>query len=102
MVHYNRDIWPRRSHILSHLKEAVSGPRCRNILCNDTLENFFKEMKCMVSADIPISYPDWKLPFTVHTDSYDKLVGVVISQNNKPIAFFPRRLSKQQRNYTTT
>ena len=44
----------------------------------------------MVSAETLLIYPDWKLPFTVHTDAYDKQLGVVTIQNNKPIAFFSR------------
>ena len=54
----------------------------------------------MVSSETLLSYPDWKLPFTVHTDSSDKKVGDVISHNNKPIYFFSRRLIQTQRNYT--
>ena len=56
----------------------------------------------MVFAENLLSYPDWKLPFTVHTDASDKKLGSFISQNNKPIAFFSRKLGKTQRNYTTT
>ena len=56
----------------------------------------------MVSAKTLISYPDWKLTFTVHTDAYDKQLGDVFSQKNKHIDFFSRILSKLQRNYTTT
>ena len=37
----------------------------------------------MVSTKTLLSYPDWKIPFTVHTDSYDKQLGAVIIQNNK-------------------
>ena len=56
----------------------------------------------MVSAETLLSYLDWKLPLTVHTDASEKKLGAVISQNNKPIAFFSRRLIKPQRNYTIT
>ena len=56
----------------------------------------------MVSADTLLSYPYWKLAFTVHTDASDKQLGIVISQNNKPIDLFSIILSKPQRNYTTT
>ena len=49
-----------------------------------------------------MSYPDRKLKFTVHTDASDKQLGAVISQNNKPINFLSRKLSKPQRNNTTT
>ena len=55
----------------------------------------------MVSAETLLIYTDWKLPFTVHTDASDKQFGAFISQNNNPIAFFSRRLSKPQRNCTT-
>ena len=56
----------------------------------------------MVSAEMLLSYTDWKIPFTVHTNTYDKQLGAFISQNNKPISFLSRRFSKPQRNYTTT
>ena len=56
----------------------------------------------MVYADILLSYPYRKLPFTFHTDASDKQLGAVISQNNKPITFFSRILSTPQHNYTTT
>ena len=56
----------------------------------------------MVSAETLLSYPYWKLPFTVHTDASDKQLGNVISQNNKPIDFLSRKLGKPQLNYATT
>ena len=59
-------------------------------------------MKHMVSDETLLSDTDWKLPFIVHTDNSDKQLCAVISQNNKPIYFFYRRLSKPHRNYTTT
>ena len=56
----------------------------------------------MVSAEMLLSYPYCKLAFTVHTDASDNQVGDVISQNNKSVALFSRKLSKPQHNYTTT
>ena len=56
----------------------------------------------MVSDETLLSYPYWKLPFTVQTYASDKQLGAVISQNNKPIAIFSKKLSKPQHNYTTT
>ena len=48
----------------------------------------------MVSVETLLNDPDWTIPFTVHTDAPDKQLGAVIIQNNKPIAFFLRRLIK--------
>ena len=56
----------------------------------------------MVSYEKLLSYPDLKLPFTVHTYASDKQSGAVISKNKKHIAFFSIRLWKPQCNYTTT
>ena len=72
MVQYYRDMWNRRSHVLDPITEAASGPKGRKIFWNDALENYFKELKHMVSTEALLSYPDWKIPFTVHTYAYDK------------------------------
>ena len=56
----------------------------------------------MVFAETLLSYPDWKLPFTVHTDASDKNLGAIIIHKNKPTAFFSRILSNPQHNYNTT
>jgi hypothetical protein len=102
LVQYYRDMWQRRSHILTPLTEASSGPKGRKINWTDDLEQAFCNLKKMVSEETLLTYPDWTEPFTVHTDASDYQLGAVISQRNKPIAFFSRRLSKAQRNYTTT
>ena len=56
----------------------------------------------MVSAKTLLSYPHWKLTFTVQINATDKQKGAVIIQNNKHISFFSSKLSNPQRNYTTT
>ena len=95
-------MWPRRSCILALLTEADSVPKGGKILWDDALEDSFKELKRVVSAETLLSYTYWKIPFTVNTDASDKHAGSVISQNNKPISFFSLILSKTQRNYTNT
>ena len=94
MVQYYRDMWPRRSHVLAPLTEAASGTKVRKILCNDALESYLKELKRMLSDETLFRHLYWKLPFTVHNDAYDKQLGAVINQNNKPVDFFSRILSK--------
>ena len=87
MLDYYKDMWPRRSHILAPLKEAASSPKGRNILWNYALEISFKELKRMVSGENLLNYLDWTIKFAVHTDTFDKDLGFVISQNNKHISF---------------
>ena len=40
--------------------------------------------------------------FDTHTNASDLQLGVVISQNKKPIAFYRRKLNPAQTRYTTT
>ena len=72
MVNYYRDMWPRRSHVLSPPTDSNSVCKGRNILWNDALEDSLKELKRMISAEMLLSYPDWTIPFTVHIGDYDK------------------------------
>ena len=46
------------------------------------------ELKFMVSAETLLSYPYWKIPFTVHTDASEKQLCAVISQNNKLFPYY--------------
>jgi hypothetical protein len=66
------------------------------------LEAFHATKKMVQTETLLLTYPDWTIPFTIHTDASDYQLGAVISQRNKPIAFFSRKLSKAQCNYTTT
>ena len=95
-------MWPILSHILSPLTNTASGSKGRNILWNDSLEDSFTKLKCMISAEKSLIYSYWTIPFTVHTNTSDKKLGAVIVHNNKPIQLFPRRINKLQRTYTTT
>ena len=53
-------------------------------------------------TDLGHTYPNFNEVFEIHTDASDRQLGVVISQNRKPLAFYSRKLSGAQRNYTTT
>jgi hypothetical protein len=57
----------------------------------------------MVVADILLAYPDFSKEFEIHTDdASDYQLGVTICQNGKIIAFFSRKLTGAQLNYTMT
>ena len=61
----------------------------------------FNKIKQIVGHEMLLSYPDLNQPFEIHTDATHTQLGAVISQKNKPIAFYSRKLQPAQRRYTT-
>jgi hypothetical protein len=59
-------------------------------------------MKRIISRETLLTYPDFTTPFIIHTDASHSQLGAVISQDNKPIAFYSRKLNPAQTRYTTT
>ena len=49
-----------------------------------------------------MAYPDYSEVFEIYTDASSKQLGVAISQNNRPNAFFSRKLSVAQCKYSVT
>ena len=100
MVNYYRDMWIRRSEVLAPLTRRTSS----NIKFQwtDVEQTAFEKNKQIVGRETLLSYPDFNLPFEIHTDASNTQLGAVISQNNKPIAFYSKKLQPAQRRYTTT
>jgi hypothetical protein len=59
-------------------------------------------MKQIISKEVILAYPDFNKPFVIHTDASHTQLGAVISQNERPIAFYSRKLKPEQTRYTTT
>ena len=57
-------------------------------------------MKALIDNETILAYPYFSKRFTIHTDVSDVQLGVVIMQDVKPPAFYSRKLSKTQINYT--
>jgi hypothetical protein len=64
-------------------------------------QNEFDKMKNMAQETI-MAYPNFKIPFKIHTDASAYQLGACISQNGKPIAFYSQKMTPAQPRYTTT
>ena len=62
----------------------------------------FDNVKSTIARDVVLAYPDYSKEFEIYTDASSKQLGAVITQGNKPIAFFSRKLTETQQRYSVT
>ena len=122
MVNYYRDFVQQRAHILEPL--TCQTKQKKYITWNDQCQNSFDTIKSALAQDCMLFYPNPNLPFIIEPDASDYQLGSIVLQSNKPmneatiiklftsspskapdsfrpVAYFSRKLSKAQRNYTT-
>ena len=65
------------------------------------MDNAFKQMKAILSADVLMAYPNYNKPFRIYTDASDYQMGAVIIQDEKPVAYWSWKLNGAKNNNTT-
>ena len=79
-----------------------SGSWSEEIKWTEIHQKAFEDIKKGMTQETILNYPNFNEVFEIHTDASDRQLGAAISQNKKPLAFYSRKLSSAQRNYTTT
>ena len=98
-VTYYRTMFPKRAHILTPLT-ALTSQKSGTIAWSAERQHAFDTIKAILSSDVLLRYPDHNKPFHVYTDASDLQLGTVILQDERPVAFYSRKLNAAQRNYT--
>eukprot|EP00804_Cyclotella_cryptica_P028172 CCRYP_011022-RA/>CCRYP_011022-RA protein AED:0.39 eAED:0.39 QI:0/0/0/1/0/0/2/0/241 len=62
----------------------------------------FNTVKATIAHNVSLAYPDYLQGFEIYTDSSKFQLGAVITQNNRPLVFFSRKLSQAQQMYSLT
>ncbi len=62
----------------------------------------FDSVKATIVQDVVLAYPDYSWPYEFYADASKTQLGAVITQNNRPLAFFSRKLSDTQKRYMVT
>jgi hypothetical protein len=99
MVNYYRDMWRRRSHVLAPLTNLISQGAA--FLWGPDQQEAFDEVKQMLSRETILALPDFNKEFHVYTNASDYQLGSVLMQDDKPLAFYRRKLNSAQKRYTT-
>ncbi len=113
MVQYYRDMWAKHSEMLAPLSDLVG--ECGETKTTrknkvkkkpwhwDSIHQIaFDNVKTTIAKEVVLAYPDFTEPFEIYTNASTKQLGAVITQENRPIAFFSWKLSGKQSKYTVT
>ena len=98
LVNYYHDMWPRRTHTLAPLAALTGKAPFRWTHIEQTA---FDQMKALITADALLHYLDHNQPFDIETDASDYQLGAVIKQHGRLVAYYSRKLTPAQHNYTT-
>jgi hypothetical protein len=113
MVQYYRDMWARSSEMLASLTHLVgecgetkttrmNKPKKKPWRWDPIHQQAFDNVKAAIAKETVLAYPDFLKPFEIYTDTLSMQLGAMITQDNRPIAFFRRKLSEMQQKYSVT
>ena len=91
IINYYRDMWKSRSELLSPLSSLTSTSVPWK--WTQVEQKAFEAVKKVISRETLLAFPDFNQAFEIHTDASHTQLGAVISQQNKPIAFYSRKLN---------
>ena len=66
------------------------------------MQTEFNKTRLLMAADALSAYPDHNKRFDISTAASDFQLGSCIMQDGHPVAYFSRKLTKSQCNYTTS
>eukprot|EP00957_Ditylum_brightwellii_P099148 7551775-Ditylum_brightwellii.AAC.1 len=88
MINYYHNIWQGRSKVIA--PPAVLMSKMTPWKWASVEQKVFKWAKKIVSQEMLLAYPEFNIPFEVHTDASDTQLGALISQNRIHVAFAGR------------
>ncbi len=98
MVNYYRDMWPPLTAKTDAPKKGVQTPPFK---WTSKIQKAFEEIKALMAAEVLCAYPDHNKPFKICTDASNYQLGACIMQDDRPVAYYSRKLNSAQRNYAT-
>jgi hypothetical protein len=113
MVQYYCDLQARWSNLLAPLTTLVGecgqtkstrakGTKTVPWHWDKVHHRAFNHVETTIAKDVVLAYPDYSKVFKIYTDASSKQLRAVITQDNRPIAFFTWKLSNAQRKYSIT
>ena len=93
-------MWSQRASLLAPLS-ALTSVNVK-FIWKEEHQKAFEAIKRVIAREVLCAYPDFNKLFEIHIDATKTQIGAVISQDEKPVAFYSRKMNSAQKNYTVT
>ena len=104
LTNYYRKFIYNYAHIAEPLNKLLRG-RKKDFHWTPRCQQTFDNLKSKLITSPILGYPDFTLPFVLHTDASDRAIGAVLSQiqhgQETIISYWSCQLNKSERNYST-
>ena len=103
---YYRRFIPDYSTIAAPLIDLTKNNAPSKVIWTSKCDNAFGKLKSLLCTEPILTSPDFTKAFCLQTDASDRGVGAVLSQqddngDDKPIAYFSRKLLPREEKYST-
>jgi RNase H-like domain found in reverse transcriptase len=73
MINYYRDMWRKRSHLISPL--AALSSKSVPFKWTEQCQKSFEDIKKIVAQEVLLNYHNFNVPFNIFTDASEKELG---------------------------
>jgi hypothetical protein len=111
MGHYYLNMWAMHSELLAPLTDLVgecgktktskkNKSKKKSWWWDPIHQQVFENVEVAIAKEVVLAHPDFSKSFETYTGTSSTQLGAMITQGNRPIAFFSRKLSKMQQKYS--
>jgi hypothetical protein len=107
MVQYYHELWARPSKMLAPLTSLVGECGQAKVTrakwtkkvpwyWDEVHQRVFDHVKAAIAGEVVLTYPDHSKVFEIYSDALSEQLGVIVTQENRPIVLFCWKLSTTQ------
>ncbi|KRH92640.1 putative LTR retrotransposon, partial [Pseudoloma neurophilia] len=96
-----RKFVPKMAELTEKITDKLKGQLPRKINWTEEDEKCRQEIFDRIEENLILSHSDYTRPFTLHTDASNIGIGGILTQDDKIIGIYSKKLNKSETNYTT-